>query len=67
MGEKIIPKVIWGVVAVAGLLSTFALVTQPNFGLSVANIGAWGTSILLLSLGGVKAFNIDVVKIASVA
>jgi hypothetical protein len=64
---KILPTVIWGVVAVAGALSTFALLSQPNFGLSIANIGAWGTSILLLSFGGVKAFNIDVVKAVSVA
>lgn len=64
---KILPKVIWGVVALGGFLSLFALLQQPSFGLSVANIPAWAVAITLASIGGMKALNMDVVKVVSVA
>jgi len=67
MKGKIIPKLLYGVVAIGGFAGVYGLLIQPNFGLALSNLSMWAVSLALVMFGSVKAFGLNVEKAVAIA
>lgn len=59
---KILPKLVYVGVTIAGLLALWALVQQPMLGLSVANLWSYLLAIGAIAWGTVKFAKFDLVE-----
>ena len=62
MGEKILPKLIYGAVGIAGAMSLWGLLTTGSFGLTVSNVSAYLLAIGGLAWGLLKFAKFDLVE-----